>query len=219
MKIIPNKAERPTLHHILMAWVLILILIAIVAGAQTFFGAKKIQHQIKTGVEKMNLPIASGSQCSANLSNIDVSLERIKRQAAVSLVFFLMAAVFGFYTVNKRTVIPLNKIISGLETIQDGNLDVTMNTGGCREVEKIESLINEISSNFQEILLLVWTHSDKSVASCHRITEVIRQLPNIDMELLTDVASIHQRLREMRSLVSEFEFYDVTLNEDKVLAG
>lgn len=219
MKIIPNKAERPALYHLLSVWVLLFFLIALIAGAQTFSSVKKIQHQIGAGADKNNLITESAVMPGVNLSDVDASLSRIKITVVVSLVFSLMVAGLGFYLMNKRSITPLNKIIAGLETIQGGNLDVTLNSGGSREIEQIESLINDISSNFQEILLLVWTHSDKSAASCHRLTEAIRQLPDNNLEMLTEIASIHQRFREMRSLISEFEFYDVTLDEDKVLAG
>lgn len=219
MKIIPDKKEGPTLYHLLAAWTLLLSLVAIIAGAQTFSGIKKIQHQIKAGTDHGNLSTEPGTRPAVNLSDVDVGLERIKKQVAVSFVFILMIAGFGFYAMNRRTIIPLNKIISGLKAIQDGNLDVTLNTGGCREIDQIESLINDISSNFQEILLLVWTHSDQSAASCHRMRKIIQQLPDSDLRILTEIASIHQRFREIRNLISEFEFYDVTLNEDKVLTS
>ena len=218
MKIIPDKKEGPTLYHLAAAGVLLLSLVAIIAGAQTFSGIRKIQHQIKAGTDHGNLT-EPGTRPAVNLSDVDAGLERIKKQTAVSFVFILIIAGFGFYAMNRRIIIPLNKIISGLKAIQDGNLDVTLNTGGCREIEQIESLINDISSNFQEILLLVWTHSDQSAASCHRMRKIIQQLPDSDLRILTEIASIHQRFREIRNLISEFEFYDVTLNEDKVLTS
>ena len=219
MKIIPDKKEGPTLYRLMAAWTLLLSLVAIIACAQTFSGIKKIQLQIKAGTDDGYLSTELGTRPAVNLSDVDAGLERIKKQTAVSFVFILIIAGFGFYAMNRRTIIPLNKIISGLKAIQDGNLDVTLNTGGCREIDQIESLINDISSNFQEILLLVWTHSDQSAASCHRMRKIIQQSPDSDLRILTEIASIHQRFREIRNLISEFEFYDVTLNEDKVLTS
>ena len=219
MKIIPDKKEGPTLYRLMVAGVLLLSLVAIIAGAQTFSGIQKIQHQIKALTDHGNSTPEPGIQPAFHLSDMDIGLERIKKQVAVSFVFILMMVGFGIYAMNRWTIIPLNKIISGLQAIQDGNLGVTLNTGGCREIEQIESLINDISTNFQEILLLVWTHSDQSAASCHRMRKIIQQLPDGDLRILAEIASIHQRFREIRNLISEFEFYDVTLNEDKVLTS
>lgn len=210
MKILPDVL--PALSRMMASWVLIFFVVAMASSIGAVVNIKNVQSRINPQFHG-----ESGYFPDNDQAGIRSALTRMHLFAGVSLASTLLMAGFGF-AVFRRTVAPLNEIVAGLESIQEGNLDVTLQGAGGGETERIAVLINDISANFQEILLLIWNHSESSAVACRRLTELLRKLPDGNREL-RETDAIQARIREIQTIIADFHFYDVSLDENKVLTG
>jgi hypothetical protein len=221
MKLLHKKAKRPglSLSQMVAIWMTVICLAVFASGVQTVVAIKQLQIPVRSGGGiTISLP-DSGVGALVNPGETGVDSGRIIRSMAMMFFIICLTAGLGFAAIYYQTVIPLRKIISALGSLQDGNLAVTLDSGGCREMEQIDSLLNDIASNYQETLLLVWSHCAKSADYCGHLSESIGKMSDEDRILTTEIAAIQSRIQEIQNVIGGFEFFDVSMEEDKLIGG
>lgn len=135
-------------------------------------------------------------------------------RAAAAMLFAsasLLAIPFLFI---RNIVKPLEEVLNAARRITEGYLKETVPIRNKDEIGKIGEQINALSVNLQEILLHVWNHSRDSADILKRIS--CGDLPS---DMARDIAAVRQSMEEMQSMVKTFEYYDIRMDEDRLIAG
>jgi hypothetical protein len=89
----------------------------------------------------------------------------------------------------------------------------------CRLTGRIGANINELSLNFQEVLLLVWNLSHQDLEALERIARHVEGEVSTDRQpVKKDLEFIRKDLEEMQEIVRQFEFFNVVMQDGKLLA-
>ncbi|MDM8515901.1 HAMP domain-containing protein [Desulfobacterales bacterium HSG16] len=159
------------------------------------------------------------------------------RVAGVTLMaFLLMLTVLHLFI--RNVVDPLDKMAIITREMAEGRLDQLLPIKTRGDIGHIGSLINELAMNLQEILLYAWNNTTYTL----RILDKIEQCHNpenskdnrndscaneirdekIRDEKMQDgveenIGMIREHLEDMRSMIRAFDYYDVRIEDDKVL--
>ena len=120
----------------------------------------------------------------------------------------------------RKIILPLNKLEKMTREMADGRLDLIVqdNQNASCSIDTIGENVNSLAMNLQEILLLIWNHSE------HNLGVLAKALKNLDdgsgtpEDIKTDLQEIKRELLQMQELPKQFELFDVTLQGNKALA-
>jgi methyl-accepting chemotaxis protein len=120
----------------------------------------------------------------------------------------------------------INRAVADLESctrkMADGNLQalVSPETKACRMSGRIGENVNELALNLQEVLLLVWNLSRQDLEALERAETMAETVPDPEQRrrLTEELAFLRHDLQEMKNIVHQFEFYNVIMQEEKLLA-
>jgi methyl-accepting chemotaxis protein len=88
-----------------------------------------------------------------------------------------------------------------------------------RLIGRIGVNINELALNLQEVLLLVWNLSRQDLEALDRIARRLDDEPAESRQRLRgDLEFIRNDLEEMQEIVRQFKFFNVVLQDEKLLA-
>lgn len=139
----------------------------------------------------------------------------------VALICAVSLAGLGWYLYKKLSG-SLTDLESHTRKLADGNLQelVSPETTSCKLAGRIGENVNELALNLQEVLLLVWNLSRQDLEALARAETLTEAVPNHAQRcsLGEELAFMRQDLEEMRNIVRQFEFYNVILQEEKLLA-
>jgi len=89
----------------------------------------------------------------------------------------------------------------------------------CRLTGRIGANLNELALNLQEVLLLIWNLSHQDLEALDRVAVRLGREPNGDHRpIKNDLEFIRKDLEEMQDIVRQFEFFNVVLRNEKLLA-
>jgi methyl-accepting chemotaxis protein len=132
----------------------------------------------------------------------------------------ILISLILFYLFLKKIVFPLDNIETVTRKMAGGRLDelIVLEEGG--EFNKIGEQVNDLATNLQEILVNAWSLSGQALHTVDALDE-INEKEN-ENEVLSSKIKIHlnrlrQNVNHLRELVEGFEFYDLSLEEDKIL--
>jgi methyl-accepting chemotaxis protein/aerotaxis receptor len=129
----------------------------------------------------------------------------------------VLAAGFIFSAVLKRILFRPIKSLSGrVEQMAGGNLAATVPPQNQPELNALGRQINALTTNFQEILLLVWNHCDHARSLIARLES---NTSGFDPKLNVHLNELGQSLHQMQDMVQAFEFCDVHLENGKALSN
>lgn len=138
---------------------------------------------------------------------------------ALVIVMGVAALVWRFHQGINRAMADLE---SCTRKMADGNLQalVSPETKACRMTGKIGENVNELTLNLQEVLLLIWNLSRQDLEVLARAENLARSGPEGEHQqaLARDLDFLRRDLQEMQNIVRQFEFYNVIMQEEKLLA-
>lgn len=104
--------------------------------------------------------------------------------------------------------LPLKKIIS-------------VPSASGNDIGEVGGVINDLAANLQEVLLHVWHHTTHSMALIDGINKNLMKLNRhgLPQAIAEDVEGVRQNIQEMQDLVRAFEYYDIQLEDDRILAA
>lgn len=119
-----------------------------------------------------------------------------------------MACSSGNTRIGSMNRLPKKKIISAPSA--SGN-----------DIDEIGGVINDLAANLQEVLLHVWHHTTRSMALIDGINKNLMRLNRHDLPqgIAEDVEGVRQNIQEMQDLVRAFEYYDIQLEDGRILAA
>jgi len=99
--------------------------------------------------------------------------------------------------------------------ISKGNLSTTMPIYTNDEIGQLGSIINDITADFQEVLLMVGKINNsavRSVDSVYNRVEVLKEREITD-EIRKELNVLYENIGELKALVESFKFYQVDLTK------
>jgi methyl-accepting chemotaxis protein len=136
----------------------------------------------------------------------------------MALVSVLILFMFFFI---RNIIKPLNKLEKMTREMADGRLDLLVQdskNASC-SIDVIGENVNSLAMNLQEVLLLVWNHSEHNLETVEQALKTLDSAGEIPREQLrAGLQSLKAELRQMQNLPQQFELFDVTLEGKKALA-
>ncbi len=137
-----------------------------------------------------------------------------KALAAVTLLF-LAAAVFPVLVI-RGIYRRLDAMAESAARAAMGELDETVRAEPYDEIGAIGQSINDFSANLQEVLLLLWNHTQTCLSKLNSSRAERGSNPPSLAELEEKLQCVRQELEDMRSMIRSFDFYNVRLEDGKL---
>ncbi|GEM_PF-1137672 len=139
-------------------------------------------------------------------------------------LFILMGLTivcFGtlIYLFVTRLLVPLNVVYSAARDIADGNLSVNVPYRSKHDTADLGRSLNDIASNFQEVLLVTGTKVGACRSAVKTIEEILTHSEEsaLDDRLKEQVRVVRQELDALGALLESFEFYGTRFDGEKVV--
>ncbi|OQX25588.1 MAG: hypothetical protein BWK80_14840 [Desulfobacteraceae bacterium IS3] len=152
--------------------------------------------------------LAAGAYLIYNAEN-----DHLQYQSAAGMFFAVVSLLAIPFLFIRNIIEPLEEVLSAACKITEGYLKETVPIRNKDEIGKIGEQINALSVNLQEILLHVWNHSRDSA-------DILKRISNGDIpsDMAHDIAAVRHSMEEMQSMVKTFEYYDIRMDEDRLMA-
>lgn len=112
------------------------------------------------------------------------------------------------YLFVRAVLIPLRTVAQAADKISRGNLNVTVPSNPSGEIGQLGEIINDLSVNFQEVLLLTGTAVGNSFSAIEKIETLLKSDNCASTEeVLQQVQLLRKDLEMLSSVVKDFEFY------------
>ncbi len=142
-------------------------------------------------------------------------------RSRMSLLLGIMIVCFGsmIYLYVQKILRPINRLTRATKELSNGNLSIIIQSTDHGEVGQLADVINDLSANYQEVLLLTGTAVGKSSYAVERIEKALEPGDNWTgaKELREHVEVIKRDLEMLGSIVKEFEFYQTRFDGRKVV--
>ena len=211
---------RSELHKKTLIFFGLLILLASVLSIVTIYHHNKGEAALNTIAAmggKENIAATRGEVETQNHPGLRGSLT-IMTVITISLVSVLILFMFFFI---RNIIKPLGKLEKMTREMADGRLDllVTDSKNASCSIGVIGENVNSLAMNLQEVLLLVWNHSEHNLGTVEQVLKVLEGDGEIPREQLrASLQSLKAELQQMQNLPQQFELFDVTLRGKKALA-
>jgi methyl-accepting chemotaxis protein len=220
-----NKGEpfweiSSKLHKKTLIFFALLILLASVLSGVAIYHHNKGEAALNTiaamgGTDSGPNTPAARTEAEAR-SHVD--LEDSLTIMTMALVSVLILFMFFFI---RNIIKPLNKLEKMTREMADGRLDLLVQdskNASC-SIDVIGENVNSLAMNLQEVLLLVWNHSEHNLETVEQALKTLDSAGEIPREQLrAGLQSLKAELRQMQNLPQQFELFDVTLEGKKALA-
>lgn len=194
--------------------VLIFCLLALVAVVANI----KVIVDLDSGITARNktneLSVGQQAANSASLSEFTEDL-RIRLFVLLGILVASLGSILYLYIT--RAVIPLRKVVYATDAMSKGNLSVTAPMDNDNDIGALGAAVNELSANFQEIVLLTGVTAGNSVAAIEKIEKTLNEeslTPNADLK--QQVGAIKRDMQTLNSFVQKFKFYRASFDGRKV---
>ena len=201
-----TSGSKYSLQRTMIIYFLLIGFAALLVGlefvAET--GSGRLNDQLNT-----NLAAFAGGQLSADEALAPIQRLRSKALLMVAVILFVIIIVLTMFI--KHITEPLQHMIGASRAISRGDLSRTIRIHSHNELSQLGDVINEMSSNLQEITLM----SRNLCASVQsNIETVTRELPpplagEEESRLLTAIREIRSEIDTMADMVEYFNFYTV----------
>lgn len=151
----------------------------------------------------------------------DTRINAIRNQLLMGSLTALICTLGAFLFLTKTVVAPIRQLFEITRIMAEGRLDVSAPPGPRNEIGRIGDTINELTVNLQEVLLHAWNHTIRVKALLCRISESLSDKPphGPPRGIRTNVEDILREIEDLQALVRAFEFYDIHLEDDRIMAA
>jgi HAMP domain-containing protein len=173
-----------------------------------------------TGKMQDNFISEAKAQNIDGVQQIDYSavfdpLSRLQKRMLIILGLTLFCVGIALYFFIKEVAEPLDEMVRAAREISKGNLSATVPIYTKDEIGQLGSIINDITADFQEVLLMVGKINNSAVASVDAVynrVEVLKEKEITD-DIRQELTVLYNNISELRTLVESFKFYQVDLHE------
>ncbi len=147
----------------------------------------------------------------------------VLRQLQYRIVWAMALIVLGvtaviFFSLRGLTT-RLNHLSKITGKIADGHLDEKVRAETNDELGEIGEFVNDIAMNLQEALLHIWVHATDATLLLDQIDESLSAQPDtrISPQVRAHLRFVRKDIRDMQAMVQNFEFYDLQLEDGKIM--
>jgi HAMP domain-containing protein len=172
----------------------------------------KIQDNFITEAKAQNI---SGAVEDLNYDQIFAPLAHLQKRMLIILAITLFCVGVALFFFIKEVAEPLDEMVHAAREISRGNLSITMPVYTKDEIGQLGSIINDITADFQEVLLMVGKINNaavKSVDTVYNRVEVLQEKEITD-DIRHELNTLYENIGELKSLVESFKFYQVDLTK------
>ncbi len=187
----------------LMVLLFLLGLVVVSISAKFFFDASE---EIRSAsVEAPGRPAMTAAVSAQDKVGL---LETNRTRFAVVLVITVSWFALAMYLIARRIVVPANKMAVAARQMLQGNFGSTLPNDSKDDLGDVGKLLNDMSANFQEILLLTGTAVGNSLAALERLDSTVKSdsyASNAEMQKY--IEDMKRHLGTLQTMVQEFTFY------------
>ncbi|MBN1880809.1 MAG: HAMP domain-containing protein [Deltaproteobacteria bacterium] len=150
-----------------------------------------------------------------NFESIYEPLNHLQIRMIIVLGIVLAAVFLTLFFFIKDVAGPLDEMVQTAKEISRGNLAKTVPVYTKDEIGQLGGIINDITADFQEVLLMVGKISLSAADATdviHNRVEVLKE-KQISDEIQQQLNVLYKDIRELKSLVESFSFYQIDLDK------
>ncbi|MBM3301647.1 MAG: HAMP domain-containing protein, partial [Deltaproteobacteria bacterium] len=137
---------------------------------------------------------------------------------AIIATITLVCIVSILYLLAKKIIVPLDLVTLATKDISRGDLSITVPTNPHSCLEELGQALNDLTANFQEVLLFTGTTAANSRSSVEKIEKALESRgEKPDDELLEQIRGVTQDLETLGSMVEAFTFYQARFDGQTVI--
>ena len=204
----------------------IIVTLPLIASLIYEVGSERLRAQI---VESITGPVNTTPLSStvaaprtSESGGVGRILKRLQNRMILVMSAVFLAVIGAIVLFMRRVIKPLDEIGRAAFKMAHGRLDEPVPVKDRNEIGKIGELINDLAIDLQEILLHVWNHTRQDIVLMERIATNMSSQPDgngMPMDIKEDFYSVKQDIEDMRDMVKAFNYYEVRLDEEKVLVN
>jgi HAMP domain-containing protein len=172
----------------------------------------KIQENFVAESRARNI---EGSVEDLNYEQVFAPLYHLQKRMLIILAITIFCVGVALWFFIKEVAGPLDEMVHAAREISRGNLSTTMPVYTKDEIGQLGSIINDITADFQEVLLMVGKINNsavRSVDSVYNSVEVLKE-KEITEDIRRELNTLYSNIGELKSLVESFKFYQVDLTK------
>jgi methyl-accepting chemotaxis protein len=183
-------------------------------------GGVAIYHHYKThhAGDPGTTAVSYGPDAANGETNLPAQFgEKIIPFIAIGIVSVLIIFMVFFI---RKIILPLSKLEKMTREMADGRLDLIVqdNHNASCSIDTISENVNSLAMNLQEILLLIWNHSEHNLGALKKALKTLDDESGNPEDVKANLQGIKKELLQMQELTKQFELFDVTLEGNKALA-
>ncbi len=215
-----NRFQISNLRKRLLIYFILIIFVSLSVGIQLIYevGSGRLQKQISENIGKQ---ISTTQISEIETDGIKKILQRLQYRMILIMFIVFLCVVSTMFVFIRNIVEPLDAIGKAAKRIAEGHLDETVPIRNQDEIGQIGDLINDLSTNLQEILLHIWNHTGQDITLLDHINEVVnsQSVDGMPKEVKEEIAFVRQDIGDMQNMVKAFDFYNIQFQDGKVLAN
>ncbi len=139
-------------------------------------------------------------------------LEAVQYPLVCVFLFILGGSALTFFLFIRYFVAPMDNMAVMARRIA---------VDSCVEIDRIGESFNDLSTNFQEVILLVWNYTQEYSAFLDRMIENAAHYPddNFSLAIRQDIVSMLEKSQGLKEMINSFELYDVYVEENRAIAA
>jgi len=158
----------------------------------------------------------ANGEISADAVFTPIVILRNKAILMVAIILVVMIIILTMFI--KNITEPLQHMIEVSRKISKGDLSQTVSIGSQNELAQLGNVINEMSSNLQEITLLSQNLCESGLAFTMQATNLLNE-PGIDAnsvaQLKEEIVLLESEICMLTDVITYFNFYTVERSDDE----
>ncbi len=148
-------------------------------------------------------------------------LESMKLRFVALLAMGVLSFSIIIYLLVKKILLPIDKVRRMLEEMSKGNLNVSAFSHEDRSLRELAASANEVSTNFQEVLLFIGTTVGNAKVAVDRMESILNGVQGqpLSEDLHEQIRVLNRDLDALGGILKGFEFYHTHFDGRKVVAN
>ena len=166
-------------------------------------------HELK---DELVLNFEKYSKKEIETDDIFIPIEKLRNKAILMIIIIMAVMIIVLTMFIKNITEPLQHMIEVSREISSGDLSQTIKIHSDNELSELGNVINEMSSNLQEIILLSKTMCSSGENFYTQVSDILNR-QSLNPEQITEVrkkiAQLNKNLNLLKEFTDYFSFYSV----------
>ncbi|PID76760.1 MAG: hypothetical protein CSB24_04875 [Deltaproteobacteria bacterium] len=139
----------------------------------------------------------------------------------ICLALILAGGVAALIMLYRFILRPAGEMSKFACRIADGDLELSVPEYACPEMDGIGKSLNDLSTNFQEVVLLVWKTIQRAGPVLEQLTDgrETKQGEEDSAPQEEDIMAVREELETIEYFMTNFKLYDILIVDNKAMAG